>query len=222
MVTHGTCSPPCSRLPSEDERPNSFYLLVPDRVGVWLLRQLVQCEPDRTLNGGARLLLRLPFGDCKLVLQLLQKLPSHLLDRRFLGLGQLRFWLSKQIEYVAVRARRPRLGHAPNRRSQRYWKRLERVKGIEPSYSAWKGFDISFSQGISTSIRTSWPKHMKPATDEFGDPRKTSGARIQTSCSSIVLRITCIAFGCTRPTSVFGSVVRKALAGTGARSYQLA
>src|SRR5882724_10264416 len=99
MLTHGTCSPPCSRLPSEDERPNSFYLLVPDRFGVWLLRQLVQCEPDRTLNGGTRLLLRLPFGDCKLVLQLLQKFPRHLLHRRVLGLGQLRFWLSKQIEY---------------------------------------------------------------------------------------------------------------------------
>ena len=36
------------------------------------------------------------------------------------------------------------------------------------------------------------------------------GARIQTSCSSGVVRMTGIAFGCTRPTSEFGSVVRNA------------
>jgi len=36
------------------------------------------------------------------------------------------------------------------------------------------------------------------------------GARIHTSCSSALVKITGIAFGCTRPTSAFGSVVRKA------------
>src|SRR5258708_3996390 len=81
--------------PSKDKRPYRIHLLIPHRLRVWLLRQFVESEPNGALYGGTCLLLRLPFRDRKLVLQLLQKFTRDLLPRRFLGFGELRLWLGK-------------------------------------------------------------------------------------------------------------------------------
>src|ERR1700687_6087171 len=73
--------------PREDECPHRIHLLIPHRLWVRLLREVVEREPKGARNGGGGWWLRLPLCDGQLVLQLLQKLSRHLLHRYFLGLG---------------------------------------------------------------------------------------------------------------------------------------
>lgn len=73
----------------------------------------------------------------------------------------------------------------------------------------WIGIGATFNKFCHTHSASSFAPVATIRSEPFGKGRcsalaSSHGARIQTSCSSAVVRITGIAFGCTLPTSAFG------------------